>query len=66
VNMGELNTILGELGHIRRDLQALALSVAGCQAKCQNDLARRKGWIVWVGGVITALVPAALVLLARR
>ena len=43
-----------------------ALSVAGCQAKCQNDLARRKGWIVWVGGVITALVPAALVLLARR
>jgi hypothetical protein len=23
MNMGELNTILGELGHIRRELQAL-------------------------------------------
>jgi len=43
VNMGELNTILGELGHVRRELQALALSVAGARLKCQKRSCASQG-----------------------
>jgi len=64
--MGELNTILGELGHVRRELQGLrAYPSRGARLSVKNDLTRRR--VGRMGGRRhTALVPAALVLLARR
>jgi hypothetical protein len=60
--------VLSELREVRAGVQTLldrvvvlSISQATCQARCADATARRGGWIRWVGGIVAALVPAALV-----
>jgi hypothetical protein len=64
--MTELQIFMAELGYIRGRVDAIATSLVGCQAACGVDRSRRRSWIHWLGGVVAALLPSALLYYVQK
>jgi hypothetical protein len=59
--MTEFATLRDDIREIRHRVDALAVSLVGCQSACTLRHDIQRGWIRYTGAVILALVPAALV-----
>ena len=62
----ESGLIMGELRHLRGLIERIDGSLTGCQAVCALERSQRRSWIRWVGGLLLALLPGALMFYVQK